>query len=221
MTRKIFMLSLSLIILLGVGQAAAFDFGRGPKGNGDLETRELSLDEFNALEVGGAFEVDVRLGKRQKVAITVDENLWQYLETRVKNQWLKVDWDRKCRPSDECRIEIVVEKLEEISVHGAVDANIHDFRGDRFRFRLSGAGSLEMDGEVDDLEINLSGAGEVDTRRLKARRVDVRISGAGNAEVYASEGMKGRVSGLGSLTYHGDPENKETSISGLGSIEAK
>ena len=221
MTRYTTPLVLALILLVGLGQAHALDFGRGAKGSGDLETRELSLDTFRALEVGGAFEVDIRFGKKQKVAITVDDNLWQYLETSVRNGWLKVDWDRNCRPSDGCRIEIVVSRLDEVSVGGAVDATIHDFRGDRFRFQLSGAGNLKMDGQVDDLEIQLSGAGDVDTRRLKARRVEVSISGAGNAEVFASESLKGNVSGVGDLVYHGDPEIQETSVSGIGSIERK
>ncbi len=222
MTRKFLNLSLALVLILATTQAAlAFGFGRGPKGSGDMETREVSVDDFRALEIGGAFEVDVRFGSKQQVNITIDDNLWEYLEADVKGNRLKVDWDRNCRPSDKCRIEIVVKDLEELSVHGAADARIRGFDGDRFEYKLSGAGNLEMDGRVDELEINISGAGDADTRDLKARRVKVKISGAGNAEVFASESLRGRVSGVGNLTYYGDPEEKNTSISGLGSIEGK
>lgn len=221
MNRRIFTLSLILIALLGAGQGAAFDFGRGAKGSGDMETRELSLDEFRALEIGGAFEVDVRFGKKQKVAITIDDNLWEHLDARVKGHWLKIDWDRSVRPSDECRIEIVVRDLQELSVRGACDAHIHGFAGARFTYELSGAGNLEMDGKVEFLEIDISGAGDADTRDLEAQHVEVRISGAGNAEVHAERSLEARVSGVGNLTYYGDPEEKDTSVSGMGSIKSR
>ena len=99
--------------------------------------------------------------------------------------------------------------------------DIEDFDGKSFRFSVHGAADLKMDGRVEDLEINISGAGEADTRKLKAKNVEVRISGAGEAKVFADESLRGRISGVGSLTYWGDPEEKDTSVSGIGSIKHK
>ena len=86
---------------------------------------------------------------------------------------------------------------------------------------MHGAGDLTMEGEVEDLKINLSGAGKVDTRQLEAQNVDVSISGVGNADVYASDSLRARVSGVGNLDYYGDPEKKKTRVSGLGRINQK
>ena len=74
--RKFLPISLALMILLIAGQAAAFSFSNGEKGSGDMETRQLSLDEFRAIDVGGAFDIDVSFGKEQKVEVTIDDNLW-------------------------------------------------------------------------------------------------------------------------------------------------
>ena len=86
---------------------------------------------------------------------------------------------------------------------------------------MSGAAELEMQGEVTDLEINVSGAGEIDTRELKAKSVDISVSGAGEAKVFASESFEGRVSGVGSIDYWGQPEHQKTKVSGLGDINRK
>ena len=171
--------------------------------------------------MGGAFDIEVSFGRTQKVEVTIDDNLWDIFEAEVKGEWLNLDWDGNCRPSDECRIAIVVPLLEEVNIHGACDLNISGFKGSEFTYKLSGAGDLVMDGEVDKLDIKISGAGDADTTDLKAKHVKVSISGAGNAEVYAEKSLRGRVSGVGNLTYYGDPEDENTSVSGLGKIRKK
>jgi len=47
------------------------------------------------------------------------------------------------------------------------------------------------------------------------------VSGAGEAKVFASESFEGRVSGVGSIDYWGDPEHQKTKVSGLGDINKK
>jgi len=220
--RKFLLTTLVLISLLVTAQAyAGISFFKGEKGSGDMETRELSLDEFKAFDVGGAFDVEVSFGRKQKVEVTIDDNLWDVFEAEVKGEWLNLDWGRSCRPSDDCIIRIVVPVLEEVNVHGACDLDITGFKGREFKYKLSGAGDLDMDGEVDKLEIKISGAGDADTTDLKAKHVKVSISGAGNAKVFASESIRGRVSGVGNLTYYGDPEDENTRVSGLGDIRKK
>lgn len=221
MTRQALTVIIVLMLMLSFTQVQALKFGHRREGSNDMETRELSLDSFQALEVDGTFAVDIRIGKKQKVKVTIDDNLWEHLDAKVTGQWLKVDWDRGCRPSKDCRIEIVVPHLREVAVHGAADIDIHDFKGPRFKYNLSGAGNLNMDGEVDELEIRISGAGDANTKDLKAKHVDVKVSGAGDATVYASKSLRARVSGIGNLVYYGDPQDKDTSVSGIGSIKAR
>jgi hypothetical protein len=219
--------SLSLIlaglaVILLVGDADAFSFrGKGIEGSGDLETRAFDLEQFDEIAVGGAFEVEIRFGDRQQVSVTIDDNLWDNLELKVKNGRLSVDWDKTCRPDDGCRLELVLTALEAMSISGAAEIDIAEFAGERFQFELNGAAELEMDGVVDDLDIQVSGAGEIDTRDLEARHVKVRISGAGNANITASESLDAKVSGVGNINYWGNPTDKSTSVSGLGSIKSR
>ncbi len=209
-----------LIVAAAVAPAEAKWGFKGIEGSGDLETREFDLDDFDAIDLGGAFSVDISFGDYQKIEITIDDNLWDNLEAEVSGGTLEIGWDKNCDPDDDCEIVIVMKKLDRFEVHGAVDAEIHGFDGDGFEFSVSGAAELEIDGQVDDLDIAVSGAGDIEARDLKAKHVKVRISGAGNAEIYASESLDARISGAGNLDYWGSPDKKKTSVSGVGSIDS-
>lgn len=217
-------LFLILVLTVAAGQAAAWSVHKhhkGIEGSGKMETRTFDLDTFDKIGIGGAFDLHVSFGDQQKVEVTIDDNLWDNLEIDVKNKELELDWDKSCSPDGDCKVEITVRNLAEVSIHGAADVDINDFDGDFFGYYLSGAGDLEMNGKVDKLEIKVSGAGSADTKDLKAKHVNISVSGAGEATVYASESIKARVSGVGEVKYYGDPEDKDTRVSGIGSIKSR
>ena len=212
----------AMALIMTAGNAAAWSFGKDTiAGSGNLETRELDLEEFDAIDVGGAFDLEISLGDRQKVVMTIDDNLWDNLEAAVSGGTLEIGWDKSCNPEGDCKVEIVVRELKAMNIHGAAEVEITGYHGTSFEFRVSGAAELEMDGQVDNLEINVSGAGEIDTRELKAKSVEISVSGAGEAKVYASESFEGRVSGVGSIDYWGNPEHQKTKVSGMGDINSK
>ncbi len=212
----------AMVLFLAAGDAAAFSFGKDTiEGSGDMETRELNLKEFDKIDVGSAFDLEITLGDEQKVLMTIDDNLWDNLEAEVHGSTLEIGWDRNCDPDGDCTVVIVVRKLKAMDIHGAAEVEIEGYRGDSFTFDVSGAAELEMDGEVDNLEIHISGAAEIDTRELMAKSVKVTVSGAAEAKVYASESFEGRVSGVGSIHYWGDPEHQKTKVSGMGNIKRK
>lgn len=221
-TLALALLALSVFLPLGAGNAQAF-FGKDKsiRGSGHLETRDFELEGFDEISVGGSFEVRIAFGDRQQVAVTVDDNLWDNLELKVRNGRLVVDWDKSCRPDDACRLTVTVPSLQAMTVHGAARVDILDFSGEKFAFELSGAAELEMSGAVDRLDLQVSGAGNIDTHKLQARQVKVRISGAGNAEIAVSENLDAAVSGVGNVTYWGDPARKQVAVSGLGNISAR
>ncbi len=212
----------AMVLIITAGNAAAWSFGKDTiEGSGKMETRQLDLKEFDAIEVGGAFDLEITLGDEQKIVMTIDDNLWDNLEAEVHGSTLEIGWDKNCQPDDDCTVVIVVRELKGMEIHGAADVEIEGYRGDSFSFDVSGAAELEMDGEVDRLDINVSGAGDIDTRELMAKSVEISVSGAGEAKVYASESFEGRVSGVGNIHYWGDPEHQKTKVSGLGNIKSK
>lgn len=213
---------MAVALLFAATPAAAWTIHNdGIEGSGDMETRQLDLKDFTSIDVGGAFDLEITLGSKQKVTMTIDDNLWDNLEVEVRGHTLEIGWDKSCSPDGDCTVVIVMEDLESMDIHGAADVDIDQYHGESFSFNVSGAASLEMNGKVDNLDISVSGAGDIDTRDLMAKNVEVSVSGAGNANVYASERFEGRVSGVGSIDYWGDPDHQKTRVSGLGDISRK
>ena len=70
----------------------------------------------------------------------------------------------------------------------------------------------------DLIELRNSGAASISMDKLDTDRLDIVNSGVGSITCYASERIEGRVSGVGSLKYAGNPKNKDNKRSGVGSI---
>jgi len=220
-----YLMSAVLLLALAVGPAFAGNWFNGHKkgveGSGDLETRTLDLDDFDAIELNGGFDLQVSFGSQQSVKVTIDDNLWDIFVAEVNGDELVLEWDKSCRPSNKCKIVVVAKSLEQFDLNGAGDIEIAGFDGKRLAFNLRGAGDIDISGEVDDLEVMVAGAGDVDTKDLKAKNVEVKISGVGDAKVYASESIDARISGVGDITYYGSPSDRNTRVSGMGDIRSR
>ena len=83
--------------------------------------------------------------------------------------------------------------------------------------RLSGAGSIKVNGTADELDLRISGVGSFDASELQSSVASVRISGAGSATVRVDDDLMARVSGTGSVKYYGSPTLDED-VSGVGSV---
>jgi len=215
-------LAVLAVVLAAAPCRAGFDwdvFGhRGIKGSGDLETRELDLPPFERIVLRCGLDIDVQVGGKQSASVTLDDNLLDEFEAVVKGRTLRLDWRRECRPSRDCRLELTVPSLAEVVIDGAGDVDVDGISGDQFAVEINGAGDMELAGAVDRFELEINGAGDVDADRLIAREVSVRVNGAGDAEVHATERLEAEVSGVGDVSYAGDPEDRDVQVSGVGSV---
>jgi hypothetical protein len=193
-------------------------FGRGEKGSGILTTRTFDVVAFDRVSLDGGFDVYVTVGGETAVTVTVDDNLAELFTAEVEAGTLRLDWKKACRPSRKCRVDVTLPELKGFTVSGAGDVGITGVRGARLELRINGAGDMEVSGSVDKLELVVSGAGDVEAGELAAQDVEVRVSGAGDATVRAARSLDATVSGVGEITYLGDPAEKRTRVSGVGEI---
>ena len=105
----------------------------------------------------------------------------------------------------------------EVSVSGAGDINM-DIDAPSIESSVSGSGNINLKGETKELKLKLSGAGEAHCYDLKAENTEVRISGAGSADVFASVKLDAHVSGAGNISYKGNPKTVDQHVSGAGSV---
>ena len=132
----------------------------------------------------------------------------------------------------------VFANIEEIEISGGIELEMDAFKSRKIDFDLKGgakvyvynidaekveidvAGAAEMDlsGKADVFEIELAGAGTIDAKSLVSKKAEIKMSGAGTAELSVTDELLTDVDGVGTLTYYGDPMLKNIS-GGLTDIE--
>lgn len=86
---------------------------------------------------------------------------------------------------------------------------------------LGGAGYVTIGGRSKLLRASLGGLGGLNAQQFQADAVDIDLSGLGNATVNARTSANLNLSGLGSVTVYGKPQNRNVSVDGLGKVSWK
>jgi hypothetical protein len=106
----------------------------------------------------------------------------------------------------------------EVSNSGVGAFNLGHIKAREIDVSCSGVGSITISGQTDEAEYSCSGVGSIKGDGLKAKSVKADVSGVGGIRCYASERIDGRVSGVGSLKYGGNPQEKQLKRDGVGGI---
>ena len=94
---------------------------------------------------------------------------------------------------------------------GAVKAN-------SLAVEISGVGSVDIAGKCTEQNLVLSGAGSYQGTRMESQRTTIKLSGVGNARVWANETLDATISGAGGIEYYGEAKVNQK-VSGLGVIK--
>ena len=104
------------------------------------------------------------------------------------------------------------------SLLGSGDIDITGGSADRVTADVKGTGHMTLVGGARELHAEVAGAGELDARHLRAAEVDLVHHGSGSSAVYASKRVNVEMSGSGSITVFGNPDRREVSRNGSGSV---
>ena len=193
----------------------------GIRGSGARKTEKKALPAFRAIETGGAFDVEITCQKPQSVEIEADDNLLPLLETDVTDGVLHVGMKQNYHSRKLIALRIAVPDLNRITISGAGTVRVAGVKNENFVIQSTGAAKIEANGETKAVEIRNSGAGLIDAHELRSFKANVNLSGAGQAEVYASEQLDVTISGVGRVTYGGQPKVINKNISGIGTVSAR
>lgn len=235
MIRSLCLVSLSIVMLTSCG----FFGGEKVNGNGNVTTQTRTAGDFNSIEVSGAIDVYLRQESSPSIKVETDENIQGLIITELRGNVLRIYQEdgfnidastlkvyvsattyKMLKASGACNFytENPIAGTENISIDlsGASNANL-EISAPVIEAELSGAGSLSMKGEARDLSISGSGSSDFKCFDLIAGNVSVDISGAGNAEVFASTKLDVEVSGAGDIVYKGNPAVSQQ-LNGAGSV---
>jgi hypothetical protein len=169
----------------------------------------------------GVAEVLINVGPAASLNLEANERTMKYVETRVKGDKLYIDIAKKHSWfSDQNRLKITVTlpMLKSLKSDGAGDIEITGLNGGDQELDLSGFHNVKAEGHLDKLKLKVSGAGNVNYKKVIVADARVTINGGGNVELHTTDSLRAEVNGVGAVTYSGDPSKVESQLHGLGSI---
>jgi hypothetical protein len=231
---------LFVLLVIPILSTSCFFAGERVQGNGNIKTEQRNVSAFDRVEVHGAINVFISQGDMQPVRLEGDENLLPYIEVIQQGGRIEIRTkdNANLKPTKELRAYLTAPEFRSIEVSGACDiTGQNKISGSDLQLKVSGAGNINMEVDVPEVKTELSGSSEInlkgETKRfvlntsgaakakcfgLLSEETSVDISGAGEAEVYASTKLDVEVSGAGNVTYRGEVKNINQHVSGAGSV---
>ena len=191
----------------------------GIRGNGHIVTENRPVEEYTSVEAEGAFDIEWVPGP-PSCTIRTDENLLRHVEASVIGKKLQLEWHGQLHPTHGMKVKLSSSSITAARLTGAVRLSATRVSGKGFYLEGTGATRVTVDGTVNELLATMSGASRLDAESLQVKTAEISISGAGKAEVSASEALKVAISGAGRVTYNGNP-SIEKHVSGAGTIRKR
>jgi hypothetical protein len=191
----------------------------GIRGNGHIITESRPVEEFTSVEAEGAFDIEWVSGPAS-CTIRTDENLLRHVETSMSGKKLVLEWHGQLHPTHGMKVRLSSASMTGARLTGAVRLTATRLSGKGFYLEGTGATRVTADGVVNELLATMSGASKLDAESLQVKTAELSISGAGKAEVSASDILKVAISGAGKVTYNGNP-TVEKHVSGAGTIRKR
>jgi hypothetical protein len=237
--KKILALLFSVVTL-----AASAQWGRSERvtGNGNLKKETRSVGNFKAVASAGSMNVQLAYGKPGSVTVEADDNLLEYIETKIEDNTLKIGTRNyvSIRSSNKITVYVTVDRLEGLSVAGSgnIDGSGNFSNDGKTWFRIAGSGNINLSfdqikqaeigiagsgkvilkGKADQVNVNISGSGNVECTELVAQRVKVNVTGSGNTRVHTDQTLEVNVLGSGNVYYKGNARDIVKHAAGSGKV---
>jgi len=211
-------------------------------GSGNLETEAYAFSDFTEIEIGSAFEFEIRQSSSYNISVTADDNVMEYVQVSQVGQTLKiglrtVTWFGPAT----LRASVTMPELRGLTVSGASRGDIYDFsstedvditvsgasrvNGDitagDVEFDISGASTVQLDGSANDMVAHVSGASRLNLDDFTVNNADVDLSGASSGTINLDGRLDADLSGASRLWYIGEPTMGTIDTSGASTISEK
>jgi Putative auto-transporter adhesin, head GIN domain len=231
-------LFLPFILLSLAGCSANGQFGK-IEGSGKTIKETRNTGSFKGVQLSGSMEVILSRGPDFNVVVEADDNLLEYIDTKVKDDVLRIGTNTpnlKWVSTKNITVYVTLPELiiarvsgsgnlktdDVFSTDGSFDAAVSgsgncklNIKTQKLEARVSGSGSITITGTADDTRIMLSGSGNYRGLNLETKDASVTISGSGGVETTVNGNLDARISGSGSVRYKGNASvNVRTSGSG-------
>ncbi|HUR67590.1 MAG TPA: head GIN domain-containing protein [Chitinophagaceae bacterium] len=214
--------------------------GKRIRGNGTMKTETRSAGSFTNVDVTGSFEVYVKQDSVSSVRVEADENLMEYIIIQTEGNTLRIKTKdgANLKSTNGLKVYVSNPSYKDFDASGACDIQSENkiTSADVVSIGLSGASSVKLEvsapgitvegsgastvslsGTTKEFDVDGSGSTNIKCYDLLSENTTVGLSGAGDAQVYASVKLDVDISGAADVKYKGNAAVTQ-SISGAGSV---
>jgi hypothetical protein len=195
----------TLLLGLTAGATACDKSGEPLAGSGVGGKRTLELGPFSKLQVSGAFDVTLKVGKREPLEVRGDDNLLPHVTAKLEGDRLVITLDRAVKRKQPLRIDVGTEALQALTVGVAAKAHVQGVRAEHLELRAAGAAEIVAKGSSGSLDVATKSAARVDLSEFSTASAVVSAADASRIKLGHVERLKVTQSGLSQVRYRGDP----------------
>ena len=231
--KKFLLFSIAIITL------SACQFKRG---SGNIISEKRATGDFKGIAVGGDFDVQLLTGPVTEVLVEADDNMMNYVETRVSGDILKIGL-RDLHNYGDAHRKVYITAPEITSIRASAAADVTAGNGlksaGKLSFSSSSSGNISAEVDAPEIEVETSSASTVKlwgrTRNFHAtassgadvkafdllsENASVNASSGASARVHASLSLNANASSGANIVYRGSATLQKTVSSG-GNVEKR
>jgi hypothetical protein len=190
------------------------DHGPPVPGGGPQTVKILTWTGGDSLKVRIPATVHYTQGPMTSLAITGPKGTIDHVV--VRNGTLT--FDRRVRDAGWIEVTMMSPDITEFSMAGSQKLDITGYQHQRLEAKITGAGSITAKGVAEEVEMRITGAGEMDFGELASKRLDIHIAGAGDAVAAPTDEAEVHIAGAGDVTLKHRPKKLETHLAGAGEV---
>lgn len=210
------------VILTSLLLTACFVEDPGPRQETE---RTYSLVDFDRLEMGSGFQIDVEQGNYFSISVRGDRRNINDLIVEKQGSTLVIRYSNFRERRHDTFIEITMPELHALNFSGGSDSHVYDFHeveemdvnlsggsmcqldveATNVSTVLSGGSFLSMRGSATTLAADVSGASALRAFHFPVEQADIQMSGASDVEVTVNQDLAIKATGASHLVYRGSP----------------
>ncbi|MHB1277399.1 MAG: GIN domain-containing protein [Bacteroidia bacterium] len=192
--------------------------------------------DFDEIKVSGL--PDVVLYESTVFSVTTDQNI-SYTPNFVQSgERLEITVPPSFFGKVHGRIHIGLPKLKRLEVNGGSRVSLRFPNQINTEIELNGSAQLEgeinarnlslqtngvnycnLQGAVSMLQLEITGAGDIDLKKLSCEKIDLESNGGAQAAVRATDHLEVEANGASHVTYYGEPKTKNIEQTGGSSVK--
>jgi len=175
------------------------------KGNGDIVTKILPLENFDAIKLNLTTDLYIDLEGKNTISITTDENIMDLIDRKVRGNVLVLNQKEWIAPSQQVVIRVSASQLNKINCGAHSLVKIDGLNQEKFKVKAN-VGRIFLSGKVTSLRVDNEVA-KVDASELTVDEAKISISSWGSVIANVTKVLDTDIDKSGQLVLVQEPEN--------------